>query len=102
MLLLSSMLLGETKHWPHVSVQAALAILYLTIAGSIVAFTAYVWLLGRMPATVVASYAYINPVVALAIGYWLGKEVLDSRVFLGTGLILASVFLILRNQPARR
>jgi EamA-like transporter family len=76
------------------------AILYLIVAGSILAFTAYTWLLGRMPATKVASYAYVNPVIALAIGYWLGGETLSFRTAIGTCLVLGSVVLILRTKSS--
>jgi drug/metabolite transporter (DMT)-like permease len=75
LLLTCSWLIGEMHPFPRISSRAALTILYLIVAGSILAFTAYVWLLGRMLAkTSVASYAYVNPVIALAIGYWLGAE----------------------------
>ena len=70
----------------------------MTVAGSLLAFTAYIWLLGRMPATVVSSYAYVNPIVALAIGYWLGDEALNRNIVAGTALVLVSVGLILRAR----
>jgi len=98
MLLFCSWLLGETKPWPHISTTAAAALLYLIVAGSIVAFTAYAWLLARLPATTVSSYAYVNPVVALAIGCWLGNEVLNRSLIAGTALVLLSVLLILRTR----
>ncbi len=101
MLLLASALAGELHPFPHVSGKAAAALLYLIVAGSLVAFTAYVWLLGRMPATKVASYAYVNPVVALAFGYWFGGEALTIRTLLGSALVLASVFLLLaKSNPS--
>lgn len=102
MLLTVSAALGELRPLPVISAQAWLAILYLTVFGSIAAFTAYLYLLGHLPATTVASYAYINPVVALALGFWFGHEVLDFRVFLGVSLILIGVALILRGNRATR
>lgn len=98
MLLLCSWLAGETTPWPHISPRAAGALLYLIVAGSLIAFTAYVWLLARMSATVVSSYAYVNPIVALAIGYWLGDEALNRNIVAGTALVLVSVLLILRTH----
>lgn len=95
MLLLASALAGEMHPWPRISPRAGLALAYLIVAGSLIAFTAYMWLLGRLPATQVASYAYVNPVIALAIGYWLAGEALTARTLLGTALVLASVFLLL-------
>lgn len=99
MLLACSALAGEMSPWPHVSMRAAGAILYLIVAGSLVAFTAYIWLLDQLPATTVASYAYVNPIIALMIGHWLGQEVLNSRILFGSGLVLASVVLILKSKP---
>lgn len=100
LLLTCSWLIGEMHPFPRISWRAAAAILYLIVAGSILAFTAYVWLLGRMPATKVASYAYVNPVIALAIGYWLGGERLSLRTAFGTCLVLGSVVLILRTKSS--
>ena len=80
---------------PHFSARATAALVYLIVAGSLLAFTAYVWLLGQLPATKVASYAYVNPVVALAIGYWFGGEALTLRTIAGAALILISVLLLL-------
>jgi drug/metabolite transporter (DMT)-like permease len=100
MLLGFSRLAGELRTAPHISLRAALGIGYLIVAGSLIAFTAYVWLLGRMPATTVSSYAYVNPVVALVIGHWLGREALGLRTILGAGLVLASVLLIMKSNPA--
>jgi drug/metabolite transporter (DMT)-like permease len=95
LLIAASACLGELHPFPHLSLRAASALIYLIVAGSLIAFTAYTWLLGRMPATKVASYAYVNPVVALAFGYWLGGEPFTLETLIGTVLILASVILLL-------
>lgn len=94
-LLILSASLGEMHPFPHLSGKAVGALLYLVIAGSLIGFSAFVWLLGRMPATRVASHAYINPVVAVALGYFFAGEVVTPRMLLGTALIVASVALIL-------
>jgi drug/metabolite transporter (DMT)-like permease len=99
-LLILSALCGEMHPFPHVSAKAAGALLYLVVAGSLVGFSAFVWLLGRMPATRVASHAYINPVVAVALGYFFAGEVVTVRMLLGTALIVASVALILMKGKA--
>jgi drug/metabolite transporter (DMT)-like permease len=94
-LLVLSALTGEMHPFPHISGKAFLALVYLVIAGSLLGFSAFVWLLGRMPATRVASHAYVNPVVAVALGYFLAGEVVTTRMLIGTALIVASVALIL-------
>jgi drug/metabolite transporter (DMT)-like permease len=98
MLLLLSASFGELHPFPHISLRAGWALLYLIVCGSLLGFTAFVWLLARMPATRVASHAYVNPVVAVALGYFVAGEVITARTLIGTALVLASVVLILRKQ----
>jgi drug/metabolite transporter (DMT)-like permease len=98
MLLVLSACFGELHPFPHVSMRGALALLYLIVCGSLLGFTAFVWLLARMPATRVASHAYVNPVVAVALGYFVAGEAITARTLIGTALVLASVVLILRKE----
>jgi drug/metabolite transporter (DMT)-like permease len=100
-LLALSLLTGELHVFPHISLRAGLALLYLIVGGSLLGFTAYVWLLARMPATRVASHAYVNPLVALALGYFLAGEQLTVPMLLASLLVIASVFLIL-TAPQQR
>jgi drug/metabolite transporter (DMT)-like permease len=97
-LLLISNGIGEMHPFPHVSLRAAMAVLYLIVFGSLLAFTAFVWLLAHMPATRVASHAYVNPIVAVALGYFFAGELVTMRTLAGTVLVLISVFMILRNR----
>jgi drug/metabolite transporter (DMT)-like permease len=69
----------------------------MIVAGSLVAFTAFVWLLARMPASRVASHAYVNPVVAIALGYFVASEEITLRTLLGAALVVGSVVLTLRD-----
>jgi drug/metabolite transporter (DMT)-like permease len=101
-LLVLSRISGEINPLPHIPLRAGIALLYLILAGSLVAFTAYVWLLGRMPATRVASHAYVNPVVAVALGYFVAGETISFRTLLASVLIVLSVFLILRPAPVSK
>ncbi|MGH9546926.1 MAG: EamA family transporter [Terriglobales bacterium] len=96
-------LTGEFKGFraQAVSSNAWFALVYLIIAGSIVGFTAYIWLLHWESPTKVGTYAYVNPVVAVALGYFLGGEVVGPRTLLGTLLVLASVITI-TTTPARK
>ena len=100
MLLVLSGSFGELHPLPHISIRAGVALLYLIAGPSLLGFTAFVWLLSRMPATRVASHAYVNPVVAVALGAFVAGEIVTTRTLIGTGLVLASVVLILRKQKA--
>jgi drug/metabolite transporter (DMT)-like permease len=66
----------------------------LIVAGSIVAFTAYVWLIHHESPTKVGTYAYVNPVVAVLLGYFMGGEALGLRITLGTLCVLIAVVTI--------
>lgn len=103
LLIVASAMLGEFPgfHLTAVSRGAWFALLYLIVAGSIVAFTAYVWLLHHESPTKVGTYAYVNPVIAVLIGYFLGGEALGPRTLLGTLFVLISV-LVITIAPARK
>ena len=77
--------------FPHLNTKAVLALVYLITAGALVGFSAFVYLLGRMPASRVASHAYVNPVVAIALGYFVAAEPITTRTLLGAGLVVGSV-----------
>jgi drug/metabolite transporter (DMT)-like permease len=95
-LALTSGALGEFRnfHPATVSLGAWLALLYLIVAGSIIAFTAYVWLIHHESPTKVGTYAYVNPVVAVLLGYLLGGEALGLRTISGALFVLISVVII--------
>jgi drug/metabolite transporter (DMT)-like permease len=99
-LLALSAAFGELHPFPRISPRAVGAELYLIVFGSLLAFTAFVWLLAHMPATRVSSHAYVNPIVAVALGYFVAGEPVTYRTLAGTALVLLSVFLILR--PAKQ
>lgn len=96
LLALTAAMLGEFRDFHPFSVSrgAWFALLYLIVAGSIGAFTAYVWLIHHESPTKVGTYAYVNPVVAVIVGYFLGGEALGLRTILGTLFVLVSVVVI--------
>jgi len=102
-LTLTAAALGEFRnfHPSAVSRGAWLALLYLIVAGSIIGFTAYVWLIHHESPTKVGTYAYVNPVVAVLVGYFLGGEALGLRTILGTVFVLISV-LVITTTPAKK
>ncbi|HZR56869.1 MAG TPA: EamA family transporter [Terriglobales bacterium] len=81
-------------HPLSVSFNAWFALAYLIVFGSLIGFTAYVWLLHYESPTRVGTYAYVNPVVAVAVGHFLGKEAVGPRTIAGSLLVLASVLMI--------
>jgi drug/metabolite transporter (DMT)-like permease len=89
-------------HAGAVSGQAWFALVYLIVMGSIVGFTAYVWLISHESPTKVGTYAYVNPVVAVLLGYFVAGEPLGLRTVLGTVLVLASVLLITLGKVKRK
>jgi len=102
-LALTAASLGEFRnfHPSTVSGGAWLALLYLIVAGSISGFTAYVWLIHHESPTKVGTYAYVNPVVAVLVGYFLGGEALGLRTILGTLFVLISV-VVITMTPAKK
>ena len=97
-------LLGEFHgfRFQAVSRGAWFALAYLIVAGSIVAFTAYVWLIHHESPTKVGTYAYVNPVVAVLVGYFLGGEAMGRRTMVGTALVLVSVVVITMTPGKKR
>jgi drug/metabolite transporter (DMT)-like permease len=70
------------------------AILYLIVCGSWIGYTAYIWLLQHVPTSKVSTYAYVNPVVAVFLGWLVLHERIDRFILLGSAIIVASVVLV--------
>jgi drug/metabolite transporter (DMT)-like permease len=101
---LGNLLLGLTvQARTPITWNAALfgSLAYLAVFGSIVAFSAYVWLLQRVPAAKVATYAYVNPVIAVFLGWWLLHETLDAYGVAGMVVILLAVVLVTTAKVAQ-
>jgi len=100
MLLVAAGVTGEFQalHWSAVSLKSILGLAYLIVFGSIVAFTAYTWLLQRCPPALVATHTYANPVVAVLLGWLLASEPLTVRVALASVAILGAIVLIRKGE----
>jgi drug/metabolite transporter (DMT)-like permease len=100
MLLVASGVTGEFQHmnWASMSLRSVFGLGYLITFGSIVAFTAYIWLLQRVPPTLVATHTYVNPVVAVILGWLLASEPVTIRVVLASVAILGAIVLIRRGE----
>ena len=105
MLAVGGLATGEASHGfalSSVSLPSAMALLYLIVFGSLVGFSAYVWLLRVEPPSRVATYAYVNPVVAVALGWLLAGERMTPATMLAAAIIVAAVALIVSGKaPAR-
>lgn len=103
MQLLAGALLGELPrmHFELISATSAWAFVYLTLIGSLVGFTAYVWLMRTCSPALVSTYAYVNPLVAVALGWFVLKEPVPQAMATAGGLILVSVVLITLTSTRR-
>jgi len=99
-LLLAGSLTGEWKaiNLAHASLRSWIAVSYLLVFGSLIAFSAYVWLLKATRPARASTYAYVNPVVAVFLGWLLADEVVTARMLLAMGVIIAAVVLIISRQ----
>lgn len=101
----ASLTAGEPRTFDlaGVSVRSVVGLAYLAIFGSVIAYSAYIWLLQVSSPARVATYAYVNPVIAVFLGWAFAGEPITSRTMIAAGVILAAVILITTApQPARR
>ena len=89
-------------HFAEFSGRSIFGLAYLITFGSLLAFTSYAWLLQNAPISKVSTYAYVNPVVAIALGWLILNETISVTTLVGAGIIVASVALVVRVESARR
>jgi drug/metabolite transporter (DMT)-like permease len=94
--ILTSLISGEYRHahWSTISWDTVFALLYLVSIGSLIGYMAYVWLLSVRPPALVGTYAYVNPVVAVFLGWLLVGEHISRQQVIALGIILAGVILV--------
>ena len=95
-LITAGLVTGEASHFAigATSAKSWMSLLYLITFGSIIAYTAYVWLLGTVSATLVSTYAFVNPVVAVFLGWAFAREPLNTRMVAAAAIIVGAVSLI--------
>jgi drug/metabolite transporter (DMT)-like permease len=100
-LFIISLITGELNHWDptSVSTRSIYGLLYLIFVGSLIGFASFGWLLQNAPISLVATYAYVNPIVAVLLGNWLAAEPLEPRIWLATAIIIGSVIFINMTKP---
>ncbi len=101
LLLALGILSGESRHLNPgaVAARSLAGLAYLIAAGSLLGFTAYFWLLRSVPMARVSTYAFVNPAVAVFLGWAFGSEVVTGRVLLSSATIIAGVALIITHPP---
>lgn len=100
LLLLTGFLLKENQRLviSQISARSALSLGYLIIFGSVITFTAYVWLLGKTSATRISTHTYVNPIIAVFLGWIIGGEIISYSLLAATIAIVISVYLVLHDQ----
>src|SRR5438046_868211 len=103
LLLLTGALTGEMRrfHPGSVSILSVASFAYLIIIGAVVGYTAYIWLLRHCDPAKVATYAYVNPIVAVFLGAAFAGETLSMRTLVAAGLIIGSVAIVITAQQLR-
>jgi len=84
------------------TVRGVSAIVYLIVCGSWIGYTAYIWLLGHVPTSKVSTYAYVNPVVAVFLGWLILREPVNGYIAVGSAIVIASVILVTSAQVTKR
>jgi drug/metabolite transporter (DMT)-like permease len=104
MLLIAAGASGEFQatHWSAITMRSWMGLAYLIVLGSVVAFTAYTWLLQQCPPALVATHTYANPVVAVLLGWLLASEPLTLRLVLASAAILGAIALVRRGERSVR
>jgi drug/metabolite transporter (DMT)-like permease len=101
LLALLGLSLGEAGQLGRISWTSGIALIYLIVFGSLIAFSAYIWLLRVAPTSLVSTYAYVNPVVAVFLGWAIESEPIGVRTVLAGAMILVAVALIIGVRPTR-
>ncbi len=101
-LLVMGLVQGERLHLGAVSWQSWAALAYLVLVGSLVGFTSYIWLLGHAPISLVSTYAYVNPVVAVLLGMAVLSEPVTAAMLVAGALIVVGVALVVSTERRGR
>ena len=100
LVLIASFIIGEPSRFQisQVSLRSFLGLLYLITFGSVIAFSAYTWLLGHTSATRISTHTYVNPVIAVFLGWLIANEQITASLLVATVIIIISVYLVLYDQ----
>ncbi len=96
-------ILGEQgrMHWENLRPAVIIAFSWLTIGSSLIAYSAYMWLLMNAPLSVAVSYEYVNPVIGIVLGWLIGGEMISPGIIVSCAVIISSVFFVIMPKTAR-
>jgi drug/metabolite transporter (DMT)-like permease len=100
MVLIISFIIDEPSQFQlsQVTLKSFFGLLYLIFFGSVIAFSAYVWLLGHTSVTRISTHTYVNPVIAVFLGWIFANEQITTALLIATAIIIISVYLVLNDQ----
>lgn len=100
LVMITSFIIGEPSqfHLSQVTLKSFLGLLYLIIFGSVIAFSAYIWLLGNTSATRISTHTYVNPIIAVFLGWLFANEQITLSLLIASVIIIISVYLVLYEQ----
>ena len=104
-LLIVTFILNEPSQvaWSTISMRSWMAMVYLIVFGSVIAYTAYIWLMKNVNPTLASTYAFVNPVVAVFLGFWLAHESFSTQTLIAATIIIASVMILtLAKKPNKK
>jgi len=100
LVLIASFIIGEPSqfHLSQVTLKSFLSLLYLILFGSVIAFSAYIWLLGNTSATRISTHTFVNPIIAVFLGWLFANEQITISLLIASVIIIVSVYLVLYDQ----
>jgi drug/metabolite transporter (DMT)-like permease len=91
----------QALNFAAVTSRSLLGLVYLITFGSLVGFVSYTWLLQNAPISLVSTYAYVNPVVAIFLGAWLGNELINGRIIIASLIIIGAVVVVNMSKQTK-
>lgn len=98
---LSGIAIGETSQF-HFTSESLMAFIYLIIFGSIIGYASYIYAVAHLPVSLVSTYAYVNPIIALFLGWLVLDEKVTTEIFIGAAIILGGVALVKKGTSLKR
>lgn len=104
LVLITSFIIGEPTHFHlgQITLKSLMGLLYLIIFGSVIAFSAYTWLLGNTSATRISTHTYVNPIIAVFLGWLIANEQITISLLIATSIIIIAVYFVLYDQHLNR